>query len=307
MAVAAALFAAALLSVLFVPAGASAYPSEEVVGSGGGDPPFDIGVTGTVTGFLLFTDERMAVSFGETLLLFNVGRYEAEAEQPPPLSSDDETDGRITAIAHDSAGNRIIASQEDGDLLIFELSDITAEPLTFTVADGAELGPLAIDEARGVVYVADNTNGSIRVVDVATETVTNTFALPKTEAVCTDAFFNELTDEAWFSTDAGAVVYIPAEATTATAIFVDPTLDPGRTFNLAAMAPFADGRYIYVLNVHSADPSVYRIDAVGKEVITGAGLPVEITDNPDQTDIVATRVVNPDATYAYVAGANGVT
>ena len=301
-----ALVAAAALS-FFLPLDASAYPNAEVAGSGGINPPFDMGVNDTVTGFMLFTDERIAVSYGETLRLFNVGRYEADALQPPVLTVDAGTDGRIAAIAYDSTRDRIVASQEDGDLVIYDLSDITAEPETFTVVENAELGPIAIDGARNVVYVADNTNSSIRVVNMTSMTLTSTLPLPKAGSVCNDALFNDLTDEAWFSTNAGAVVYVSASSGTATAIYVDPTLDPGRTFNLAALSSFSLGRFIYVLNAHATSPSVYRIRTSDKEVMTSAELPVPITDNAAPTDIEVADVVNPSGTYAYVGGSGGVT
>ena len=62
-----------------------AYPDAEILGSGNVNTPFDIGVTADATGFVLLSDEEMAVSYAETLSLVDLGRYDLMTEQPPAL------------------------------------------------------------------------------------------------------------------------------------------------------------------------------------------------------------------------------
>ena len=127
---------------LFFSSTASAFPDAEVLGIDGYSPPFDFNITSTVSDFVLISDRRLAVSYGEKLELVDMGEFLLEVLQPPALSSDDETDGVIAGIAYDSGRDQIVASQEDGDILFFKLSDITATPVSLLLADGMKLGPI---------------------------------------------------------------------------------------------------------------------------------------------------------------------
>lgn len=285
------------LASLIFSSNANAYPNVEVIGSAGIDPPFDLGVAGTLTGFLLFTDEQMAISYGEVLKLVDMGRYALTDDQPPALSEDDDTDGRIAALAHDSIRGLILASQEDGDLLIFDLADITHKPRSITVADGDKLGPIALDQANNVAYIADSTTPGIKVVNLSTDTVTSTIALTGTPTI-TDALFNFETSEAYFSTSTGSLFFVSAGGTTANQI----TLDSLGKKNIAAMALFPTSDFIYALD--STTPSVFRVSTSAH---TTSGTPISIVGNAAPTDIAIAEVSNPTATYAYVAGAGGTT
>lgn len=288
-----------LAASLLFPRFAGAYPSAEVVGTGGANPPFDLGLTGTFTGFLLLSDGRMAVSYGEVLKLVDLGRYALETDQPPALSVDEGTDGRIGALAYVSASGTILASQEDGDLLLFSLASITAQPQTYVVQADAQLGPIAYDPTNGIAYIADNTNRAVQVFNLSSKQVTSSISLAGVGAAftITDALFDEITKEAYFSTSVGKIFYIPAGGSAATVI----TLDDTGKFNLVALDQLPEGEALYVLD--ATTPSVFRV-STSTHAKTAS---IPFSGNPTPTDIVIAEVANPTAAYAYVAGQGGTT
>lgn len=273
------------------------YPNAEVLGTGSANPPFDFSVSSSYTGFLLTSDRRMVISYSEVLKLIDLGSYALESAQPPPLSSDDGTDGIIAAIAYDSAASKIYAAQEDGDVLVFDLTNITADPTSITVAQNDKLGPIVVDEnSSNRIYVADNTAQSIQIVDVIAGTIQNTVkvSLPFVSSFTfTDAFYDDDTREIYFSTSAGAIIYFASGGSQYGTITIDTT---GKK-NIVALDDFPNGDYIYA--VDATTPAVVRISTSTHAVITDS---IDISNNPAPKNIVITNVTNPSATYAYVAG-----
>lgn len=301
----------ALAAAALLPRGAYAYPDAEILGTGSVDPPFDVGVTSTATGFILLSDEELAVSFAETLSLVDLGRYDLETLQPPALSEDEENDGRLMAIAYDADRNDIIAALDTGRVLVFNLDDVTADPLVIQLDEAGELGPIAFDNNRNIAYVADNTNLVVYKVDINAQTILATIALPTDVSTftVTDALWNSTGDEAWFSTDVGAVLYIPAASTTAAAIAIAGTEKP--TISAIALTPLATFVYALIVSAEDPDdptqliPAVFKIDTATHALVpiaTGGKDRIRITDNPAPSDLVITDVVDPTAIYGYVAG-----
>lgn len=281
---------------LLLPRVLFAFPNVEVLGSGSANPPFDFGVTNTLSGFIVMSDDQMALSYGESLKLVNLGSYALESSQPPALTIEAGTDGVLGGIVYDSDRARIIASQEDGDILLFNLNDITSQPSTFVVADNDRLGPIALDKASNVVYVADNTARAVQVVDINSQTVTGAASLmiPGIASfTITDVKFNDTTREAYVSTSVGRVFYIPSGSLAAGRIDVDAT----GTKNMIALAVFPSGDNVDV--VDATTPAVYRISTSSHTVV---GSTMDISENPSPTSIAITQVTNPSATYAYVGG-----
>lgn len=286
-----------LLAGLFPAGAAHAYPSAEVIGPSGSDPPFDFDVTASFSGFLLTSDEQLVVSYGEAFRLIDVGSYTLEDDQPPALSSDEGTDGRIAAIAHDDSRGRILASQEDGDLLVFDLSNITNDPVSIDVQDSAQLGPIAFDSDQNVAYVADNTNHSIHAVNISSQTVTATITLSGTPTL-TDALFDEATNEAYFTTNAGYLYYIASGGTTATSVQI-----AAGNPDLPTLAQYPNGDYLYVVADDGSAPKVYRVKTSDHTV---NGTSIDTSENPSPTDAIIANVANPTGVYAYIAGSSGV-
>ena len=296
-----------LACFLFFSSTASAFPDAEVLGVDGDSPPFNFNITSTISDFVLISDRRLAVSYGETLELVDMGEYLPEILQPPALSSDDDTDGVIGGIAYDSGRNQIVASQDDGDIIFFDLDDITATPESLLLAEGMALGPLTVDPDDATAYVANNSDMSIHIVNLGTRELTAT--IPVTihgfeTFTFTDAIYVENTTEVYFTTDAGVVFYIARGSETATGI--TGLTDAG---NLTAISPSPDGSFLYVTNYRSgAEDTVIRITTSSHAEAAVISLMVdERVTNATPTGIVITDVTNPSATYAYMAGSSGVT
>ncbi len=292
----------ALFFALFVAAGeAFAFPDVEIDWTYAGEPPFSFGISGTPSGFDLWSDTELAVSYSKTLQLIDTGAYADEATQPFDISSDTDTDSVIKGIAYVSSAAEIVASQEDGVLLVFPMSDVSAKPTFVTLAEGNELGPIAVDSANRTVYVADNSSRVIHVVDLVGLTVTSSIALTvpgKTSFSVTDAMYVEGTaNEAYFTTDVGGVFYIASGGTAATLIDVDVVNE----VDLVALDALPSGSEIYVVN--SSDSEVRKIDTSAHTVNSEV---IDMSPNSDLSDIAITEVTNPTSTYAYVAGVSGV-
>ncbi len=265
----------------------------------GTSPPFNFGFNDTVTGFLLTDDDTMIASYGETLAIVDLGYFALAAEQPPPLDIDADTDGRLTAIAYSSARNRVYAPQDDGDCLNYDLSNITVDPGTVTIAESTEMGAIAIDNNAQNAYIINKNDNTVNVLDLAVLAVGSIIPLtiPSVTAFnVTAAAHDSLTNEIYFLTDKGVVFFMEAAGLGATAI----TIDPANAANLTAAAVTPNGLFVYVTN--QTENTVVKLDANTHAIVTE----IDFTENPAPTGIAITEVTNPTATYAYVAGSKGV-
>ncbi|MFH1830963.1 MAG: hypothetical protein ABH871_09345 [Pseudomonadota bacterium] len=289
-----------LLMILALAGNANAYPDAEIVWAAGGGPPFSYSVSSTPSGFFLLSDTEMALSFGKIIKLIDAGSYAEEASQPPDITTDEDTNSIITAIAYVESSKEILASQENGNLLVFAMSDITAEPEIVIVAEDHTMGPIAVDSTRRVAYVADNSSRTIHVVDLLSLSVTSSITLTITGVTTfqiTDALFLETKDEIYFTTDSGAIFYLAVDGTSATMININIT----DRDTLPVLAALPDESILYVIN--STETEAIKIDT-STHAVTGDA--IDLTPNSTLSDIVITEVTNPVATYAYVAGAEGV-
>ncbi len=293
-------FALALLLLSISAGTASAYPDAEIDWAFGGGPPFDFGITGTPSGFDIISDTEVSASYGKVLKLIDTGSYSLEAEQPFDISSDTDTDSVIAAVNYVSSSSEIPASLESGTLLVFPLANVASKPKFVQITEGNDLGPIAVDSARGVLYVSDNTSRLIHVVDPLSMTVKSSITLTiqgNTSFKVTGAHFVVETDESYFTTDGGGVFYLPVDATAATLIDVDVL----NKAELVALDQVPNGTTLYVVN--ASDTEVVKI-STSSHAVTGSA--IDLSPNADLTDIAITRVTNPTGTYAYVAGTNGL-
>ncbi|MFA4875650.1 MAG: hypothetical protein WC690_09965, partial [bacterium] len=268
----------------------------------GGGPPFSFDVTSTYSGFVLASDRRLIVSYGEVVKLIDVGSFTLEAVQPAALTTDDGTAGIISSIGFAGTQNEIIASQENGDVLFFNLSDIAAIPTVLVVATGDKLGPVFVDPGGRYVYVADNTAHTIHVIDLTTQGVVSSVSLVVPNVTTfniTDAAFSSTMQEVYFTTDVGALFFFPSGGGSATMINLGVNVTP--RLSLPAIAVFPSGNAFYV--VDTTTPTVIKIDATTR---TKSGDSIDISANLNPTDVAVTNVENPLGVYAFVAGANGV-
>lgn len=292
-----------VLFFVFFPRVVLAYPDAEVVWSAGGGPPFDVGITATVSRMLLSSDEQMIVSSGETVKLIDLGTFSLESVQPIQPSDADKTDGVIGGIVYLSQSNKLIASQEDGDILVYLLNDLTQTPTSYTITAGDKLGPIVADIDSRYAYVADNTQRTIDVINLGTnklETAIPIVIAGATTFTFTDAVYNNVTGEAYFSTDQGALFVVPAAGTTATLIDIGTTVTPTK-LNLVAvdLSPTRDQIFVVDATTPSLVSVSTRTHAKVRTILIGP--------NSDPTDIVVTSVLNPSGTYAYIPGSKGMT
>jgi len=282
-----------------------AFPDTERIGISGASPPFNFGFTNTITGFALRDDETLIVSYGEVLSLVDLAYYDLSQSQPPPLTVDAKTDGRIAAIAYSKDHDRIYATQEDGDLLIFDMARITEDPRSFKIAEGHKLGQIALDNNGRNAYVIDTTNHTVLVFNLTALTVDNIIALniPTISSFAiNDAVHVAATDEIYFLTDKGVVFYLPAGGLAATQI----TLDNTYVANLSSAFPTVDGANIYVTN--ETDNLLVRISTATHAIVNDS---IDLAENPSPSSIVITKVNRPkggtgNAEYGYIAGSKGI-
>ena len=290
--------------VLIIPKDLFSFPDAECTGASDANPPFSLGFSSDVTGALLTDDETMYVSYGENLKIVNMASYALAATQPPALSVDAGTDGRLMSIAYSSILNRLYASQNDGDLLIFDLNKITTDPTSVTIAEDHELGPVTLDNNGQNVYIADNTNSQVHIVNLSSLSLVNSVTLAissVTSFVINDAAHVPLTNEQYFATNKGCVFVIEAGGLTATEINVDST----RTANLIALSASSDGSEIFAAN--ETGKTLVKISTSTHAVLSNT----DLTPNLSPAGVVATKVSNPSggtgtALYAYVSGAQAV-
>ena len=294
-----------LLCLVLLPASAFAFPNTERIGVGGTNPPFNFNFTDTVTGFVLKDDQTAFASYGETLSIVDLAFYVLAKDQPPPLTTTAGNDGRLAAITYSPLRNRVYATQEDGDVLVYDMDKITVDPVSTTIVDGNKLGPIALDNSARNAYIVNTQDHSVHVLDLTALTVTSVIVLQ----LATSKAFNinamthvPLTDEIYVATDKGAIFYIPAGGTVATAITIDST----NLANYPAIAPTVDGTFVYV--VDETNSKLVKISTSSHTVIKDN---ISLSENPGPTGIVIAQVTRPEgggenAEYAFVAGSKGM-
>lgn len=279
---------------------ARAYPSAEALGVDGLNPPFDFSITATLTGMILTSDERMVVSYGEELKLIDLGSYALEAIQPPALSSTAGTDGTIGGIAYYSGADQIVASQADGDILFFDLGDLSLDPTSVTVADGKALGKVALNPDMTYAYVLNTADHSVHVINLGARLLTRTIPLSLSGGGAftpTDIIYIAARDEIYVATDAGVIFYFGAEGTTATSIIIDQI----NSIDLVSIAATTDGAYLYA--VDSTDKKLIKINSSTHSTV-GDG--VDLSANNSLASIAITDVTNPSGSYAFIGGGKGI-
>jgi hypothetical protein len=294
-----------LIFAFLLPVSSFAFPDQEKTGAGGTSPPFDFGFSDTVTGAVLKDDDTMIVSYSDSLKIVDLGYFELEAAQPPPLTEDDDTAGNLDAFAYSSEKDRVYASQDDGDCIVYDLANITEDPVSVEIVEDQTLGPIVIDNNSQRAYIANSSDDKVYVLNLGSLTTTNTvtLAIPSiTSFTITDAVHVPLTDEIYFTTNKGSVFYMDAGGLSATEIIVDAA----HTANLTAIAATPAGDYVYVTN--ESDHMLAKISTATHNVVKDS---IDLDPNQKPTDIVITKVNNPmggtgQAVYAYVAGTRGI-
>jgi len=275
-----------------------AYPSAEVLGASSSNPPFTFDINASITGITKINDRRFAISYADTLILVDMGLYALESDQPPVLSEDDGTDGNLTAIAYASSKSWIIASQDDGDILFFDLDDITAVPYSITLSIGNMLGPIVVDSNGRYAYIANNSDHIIHVIDLATKSLEKNVSISLTDIDTfefTDGVFEPITDEAYFTTDVGELIFFATGGADVSSLTIS------EDSVLSSLDVFPNSAYLYVVDQDNAN--VIKVSASSHTIVNSD---IDISANSTPFDIALMDVANPVGLYAFVSGANGM-
>ncbi|NLD28232.1 MAG: hypothetical protein GX659_05440 [Myxococcales bacterium] len=288
----------AFISILILSRSASAYPDAELFGPNDENPPFDFGVRSAFDGFKLINDTTLLVAYAESLKIVDMGSYSLARLQPFQPSDDEDTKGIAGGLAYSSGRNEMYLSQQDGDLLIYDMNDLEKKPVIVTVAEQSVLGVIVIDGSEESLYIADNTKGAVQVVNLNDRSVARTINLTvpgSTDFNLTDGVLAEDDGEIYFTTDVGYIVGLPEGGSSASYVKI------GTSYKLTAIDIFPNQNYIYV--VDSTTPQLVKINPASGEIVKSG---IDISENLNPTDIVITNVKKPNGAYAYVAGTDGV-
>ncbi|MFH1653696.1 MAG: hypothetical protein ABIE74_06535 [Pseudomonadota bacterium] len=292
-----------LLFFLLFPLASFAYPDTDLVFSGG--PPFSFSIASSVTDAVLQSDRTMMISYAESLKLIDMGKFALYDDQPPALSKDDGTDGNIMGLAYDSRNRKIYASQDDGDLLIYTMDDITALPISIEISAGSSLGPVVLNDDGTIALIADNTMRNVHRYDYLQNKVTATIPITiqdKTGYTITDAVYVKEVNGAYFTTNVGALFFIPDSAIEAQMINIGISSE----LNLVSIASDPNGNNIYI--VDQTSKYLVHVNPSNNSIVKSD---IDISLNSNPTSVVVTEVSNPigggtGAIYAYAAGIGGL-
>ncbi len=293
-------FIIACAALVGVATSAYAFPDHEVLGIDG-QPPFNFGFTDTATSFYLKSNRILLETYGLTLAVVDLAYYALTDPQPFDITTDDDTtnDSPFTSSAYLSASDKVLVGQERGHILIYSLAAPADAPVDVIIAEGDSLGPIVVDTLQAFAYITDNTAQTINVLNLSTLTVDTvvTVVVPnQTSFFFTDGEYNATTAEVLFSTDKGGVAVLPAGGTAASVINVDTVAGD----YLSGMTLTPDDAFIFVADATAT--ALVKIDAGAGTILDT----IDLTPNTDLADAEATHVTNPDATYVYVAGGQGV-
>ncbi len=293
-----------------------AFPDTERAPATLTEPPLNI-LSDQPNDFVVTNDNRYVFfAVGNQILKVDLASWELSSDQISALSgtADNEDDpdegGNIKGIA--ILGNELFASQDDGDLLIFDLDDLSEAPTLVKLTD-TDLGPIVADtegfQDEDKLYIADVGGHHILVYDRSENSVE--FFIPLTNNLGDDvdpvdidlALVENALDKLYVTTNEGILFSILENSGTATRI--ESASTSGNDLVAISATPEGD----FVLFVDQTDSLIHVLDtSTDTSVVITDVIPVDLQDsNASPRDIVVTRVSNPTDIYAYVAGPEGLT
>ena len=284
---------------LFSPGVVFAYPSSERVQldfSFGDDP----------SGFVISDDNRYLIyAVSQTWSIVDLADFtKPTGAQPPALSTTDETDGVIQDLVFYNSTNEVYGCQDDGDIIRFDLDDLTKDIVSTIVSKDADLGPMAIDpDGDDQIYIIENATKKLHVFEADELIVSRTVSLATGDEsfsvldIITVKDASGGTDRIYMGTDDGRILYIDEGGSTVSAISIDTT----NKDDIVGLAATPTSSKLYALN--STDKTVIPIT-----ISTNAlGTALDVSLNGAPTHIAITDVTNPTGAYSFVSGPNGVT
>ena len=267
----------------------------------------NLGISQAIGGMAITSDNRyLFIAYGQNLKMIDLGTYALAAEQPPELTEEAGTLGVIKDLAYSAVNNSLYAVQDDGDLLIYNVGNITAQPSNVQIKANTTLFPLAIDDtgSEPVLYIGDNADELIYVWKRSSGGIINTISLTEVLSSVTNWSLNDLlyvndAEEMFMSVGAGYLLWTNKNGSGgATSV----TLPFGYTVNMQAMAALPNGSKLYAIDA-SENNSI--------EVVTTATnsrrdpISIRTTDNTQLTGIV-TFTGSDGYVYGFCSGLDGV-
>ncbi|MBI1908755.1 MAG: hypothetical protein HYS22_01100 [Deltaproteobacteria bacterium] len=267
-------------------------------------------------------DRYLYVGFTSAIKRIDTETWLLTGDQVPDLTESKEKEADLAGNLKGLAlrGGFLFASQDDGDLVKVDLSKIGDKPVVYPVGQG-ELGPLVADPETGgedgKVYVADKTGNKIQVFDISAGKATavelkdsqNKPVSPVAIAFVpfpTTAGEGGEADKIFVTSNEGLVFVIGEGGTTPALIDVDFA----HRDDLSSIAVTPDGNFVLVTN--SSDATVHVISTLTNNLVDTDGnaangiTPISLAKNGSPVGVAVASVSNPEDTYAFVTGTNGV-
>lgn len=239
----------------------------------------------------------------------DVASYTLTDEQPYDISNDTTTfTGNFTDFIFRPNSNDIYVAEDNGNMLIYPLDDMTAKPTILQIStDGKKLGPVTMKDDETVFYIITDPSTSPGVITYPVGTtpipspvsLTTVHSAPfavKSVLYVKDGGSN---GELYISTDLGFVITMPSDGGTT---FGKLDIAIAAKDELAEMALLPNSTTVYVINKDAT--KVYMFDAK-THTVSGTVIDLSAVNNT-LTNITIAQVSNPTATYAYVSGGGGL-
>ncbi len=279
------------------------------------EPPLNL-FNDQPTDFVITSDGRyIFFAFGDEIERVDLFSWELTDDQVPDLndtSSDADTAdeaGEFEGLA--IRGSRLYATQDDGDLVIIDLDDITDdEPDVVKISDG-ELGLIVADpdssSTDDQLYIADVHNKQVHVFDISDNEVTIE-GIPLTSGGgnlepgdLEFAALDDQNDKLFVATDGGVLFVITEGGTSATAIDIDSANEN----DLVSLAVSPNQELLFVLDDTAKEIHIFTTS--DNNAVLLSDVPIDMsTANGDLWDITITTVEDTDDVYAFIGGSEGV-
>lgn len=265
------------------------------------------GVGAQAVQMYLSTDNRyLYLGYNNKVSIVDLGSFDLAATQPYDFSADSELAGVVGGLALSSS--KMYVSKDDGKVLRFTLSDISAKPTNITISSGVVLGKTWLNSAGTTLYIADMTNNAVLAYTVGTTSTVQSVPLSGVTGVgITDMYMiYELTSEdyLYIATDKGVVFYIIDGSLSAG--YVD--VSSGASDIILRLAAKTNKDYLYAINFTDdsllvLNPSTLEVFSTITMIIDSSGTPIY---NTPLSGVVSANTTNPTSKYTFVSGLQGI-
>ncbi|MBU4484546.1 WD40 repeat domain-containing protein [bacterium] len=292
-----------IICLSVIPLKVFAYPSVVRELSNRSVPPIDLSITSQAVGFDISDDDRyLIIGYSSYIKIMDTASFALASTQPFDYTTDDDLEGTVQGVAYRASDDSIYVSQNDGDLLIFDMDSLASEPVAKNIYPNQDkvLGKIVLNPDDDKLYTINQTDDKIVVYDIGSNDSYEVLLTESGSVDINDMIFVDKTgttsDEVYVATSNGNVYYMSASGTVAVAILISSG------DNLSALASTPTGDYVYVVN--SSDTNIYKIST---STHTVSSTIIDVAENSGLTDIIVIDVESPTGTYVYVSGAEGLT